>query len=78
MTTFAVITGVGIGWLNLIGISEVFNQLVTFTVERRLIFTPGAALSMIGVIALMVVATSIPILISVKKISENPIMESEE
>lgn len=78
MATFAVITGMGIGWLNLIGISEVFNQLVTFTVERRLIFTPGSVLSMVGVVALMVVATSVPILISVKKISENPIMESEE
>jgi ABC-type antimicrobial peptide transport system permease subunit len=78
MTAFAVITGMGIGWLNLIGTREVFNQLVTYTVERQLIFTPTSILSIVGVVALMVVATSVPILITVKRISENPIMESEE
>jgi ABC-type antimicrobial peptide transport system permease subunit len=78
MTVFAILTGMGIGWLNLIGISEVFNQFVSFIVERQVTFSPGATLSMIGVISLMIVATSIPILISVKKISENPLMESEE
>ncbi len=78
MTAFAVITGIGIGWLNLVGVREVFNQLVTYAVERQIIFTSTSILSIFGVVALMVIATSVPILITVKKISENPIMESEE
>ena len=78
MAVFATIIGVGIGYLSLSGQSEIYNNLMPGGTGWRLIFTTTSILMLLGVLSLIIVATSIPIFLAVKQISANPIMESEE
>jgi ABC-type antimicrobial peptide transport system permease subunit len=78
MDVFAIILGIIVGYINLRGQTELFNQLLGVSIERRIVFPLSAELNLLLIIGLLIVATIIPILITINRISGQPDLKLEE
>ena len=78
MNIFAIILGVIVGYINLYGQTELFNQVLSVSIERRIVFPLSAQLNLLMIIGLLLVATVIPIMVTVRRISRNPDLKLEE
>lgn len=78
MSLFAILLGVLVGYINLYGQTELFNQVLATTIERRIVFPLQAQLNLLSIIGLIIVATVTPIIISVRSISQKPDLKLEE
>ena len=78
MALFAVVLGFAMGFISLRGEAEVFNAAVAAGLERRVVFPFSAQLNLGLVVGLLLAATAMPILIAVRRISENPTWRTVE
>ncbi len=78
MDVFAIILGIIVGYINLRGQTELFNQFLGVSIERRIVFPLSAELNLLLIIGLLIVATIIPIIITVSRISRQPDLKLEE
>ncbi len=70
--------GSAVGFISLRGEIEVFNAAVMAALERRVVFPPSAQLSLAAVMGLLLVSTVVPILVAVRRVSNNPMWRIEE
>jgi len=78
MIIFAMMLGSTVGFISLRGEIEVFNAAVMAALERRVVFPPSAQLSLAAVMGLLLVSTVVPILVAVRRVSNNPMWRIEE
>jgi ABC-type antimicrobial peptide transport system permease subunit len=78
MDLFAIFLGVIVGYINLRGQTELFNQYLGVSIERRIVFPLSAELNLLLIIGLLIVATIIPIIITISRISRQPDLKLEE
>ncbi|OGD47881.1 hypothetical protein A3K69_06105 [Candidatus Bathyarchaeota archaeon RBG_16_57_9] len=78
MELLAVLLGVSVGYVSLRGQTQLFNQLMATSIQRRLLFPASAQLSLLMIIGLLLVATVLPILVAVRRISGSPELKLEE
>jgi len=78
LVAFAMALGSIIGYVSLRGQMELYNSMIPSILERRVLFTAGAQLSIAVIAVLILAATITPILIAVKKASGKPVWSVEE
>jgi hypothetical protein len=64
--------------VSLKGQVQLFNQIAAVAVERRILFPWSALASLASIVGLLLVATVIPILVAVRRISVSPELRLEE
>jgi ABC-type antimicrobial peptide transport system permease subunit len=74
----AIILGLGVGYVTLIGETEIFNRASAFGIERKVVYPLSAKINLLIIIGLLILSTVIPILIAVYRITRNPDLKLEE
>jgi ABC-type antimicrobial peptide transport system permease subunit len=75
---FALIIGFIISIVMFSGQTELINEAIPFFIERRIVFPISAQIKLITVTSLLIASTILPILYSVKTISDNPLWRTQE
>jgi ABC-type antimicrobial peptide transport system permease subunit len=78
MELLAIILGVSVGIVSLRGQTELFNQVLSVGIERRMVFPFSAQVNLLVIIGLILLATLAPIILAVRRISESPDLRLEE
>lgn len=78
MILFSVTIGVGVGFVMMKGETEVYNASVPSVLPRHTVFPQWAQVTMLGVIGLLVLSSVIPILLAVRRASNNPTWRIKE
>jgi ABC-type lipoprotein release transport system permease subunit len=73
-----IILGLSVGYITLIGETEIFNRASAFGIERKIVYPLSAKINLLIIIGLLILSTVIPILIAVKRITRNPDLKLEE
>lgn len=77
-TLLAILIGSAVGYILLRGEIEMFNSISQASIERRMVFPPGAQLSLLAVLAVILLSVVIPILLAARRASLRPIWTLEE
>jgi hypothetical protein len=78
MTLVSIVLGIGVGLIMLHGETEIFNSALSASIQRKIVFSPSAQLSLLVVLGLLIVSTIAPILLTVRHVSENPTWRIQE
>ena len=78
MELLAILLGVSVGYLSLRGQTQLFNQLLSTSIQRRLVFPLSAEVNLLIIVGLLLLATLLPILVAVRRISGSPDLKLEE
>lgn len=71
LTLFSIALGVGVGIVMLHGETVVFNAVHSAVLQRRVVFPPSAQMTLAFVVGLLVLSTVAPILLAVRRVSNN-------
>jgi hypothetical protein len=77
-TLLALILGSAVGYILLRGEIEMFNSLSQSTIGRRMVFPPGAQLTLSVATGLILISVVVPILFAARRASLRPIWTMEE
>ncbi len=66
------------GYVSLRGQTQLFNQLLSTSIQRRLVFPLSAQVNLLIIVGLLLLATLLPILVAVRRISGSPDLKLEE
>jgi ABC-type antimicrobial peptide transport system permease subunit len=78
MELLAILLGVSVGYVSLRGQTQLFNQLISTSIQRRLVFPLSAQVNLLIIVGLLLLATLLPILVAVRRISGSPDLKLEE
>ena len=78
MELLAILLGVTVGYVSLRGQTQLFNQLLSTSIQRRLVFPLSAQVNLLIIVGLLLLATLLPILVAVRRISGSPDLKLEE
>jgi hypothetical protein len=78
MEMLAILLGVSVGIVSLRGQTELFNQVLSAGIERRMVFPVSAQINLLAIVGLLLLATLLPIILAVRRISDSPDLKLEE
>lgn len=78
MTLFSIVIGFTVSLVMLSGQTELVNSTLPYFIQRRVVFPISAQLKLAAVIGILFASTIIPILLSVGRISNNPLWRTHE
>lgn len=78
MDVFAIVLGTAVGYVTLRGQVELSNRLLATGFGRSVVFTFSSQLNLLAVVGLLLLATVVPILVMVRRISASPDLKQEE
>ncbi len=78
MELLAILLGVSVGIVSLRGQTELFNQVLSAGIERRMVFPVSAQVNLLVIVGLLFLATLVPIILAVRRISDSPNLKLEE
>jgi ABC-type antimicrobial peptide transport system permease subunit len=78
MDLLAILLGVSVGLVSLRGQTELFNQVLSAGIERRMVFPVSAQINLLVIVGLLFLATLVPIILAVRRISDSPNLKLEE
>jgi ABC-type antimicrobial peptide transport system permease subunit len=78
MTLFSIVIGFTVSLVMLSGQTALVNSTLPFFTLRRVVFPLSAQIKLAAVIGTLLVSTIIPILLSVRRISDNPLWRTHE
>jgi hypothetical protein len=78
MTLFSILIGFTVSLVMLSGQVGLVNSTLPFFIQRRVVFPVSAQLKLAAVIGVLVASTILPILLSVERISKNPLWRTHE
>ncbi len=78
LTLFSLALGVGVGVVMLHGETVVFNAVQSAVLQRRVVFPPSAQTTLAVVMGLLVISTVMPIVLAVRRVSDNLVWRVEE
>jgi ABC-type antimicrobial peptide transport system permease subunit len=78
MSLFAAALGVAIGFVALKGEAQVFNMVVPTMLQRQVVFPMASTINLLLIIAILLAATVAPILVAVRRITDQPSWKTEE
>jgi ABC-type antimicrobial peptide transport system permease subunit len=78
MDLLAILLGLFVGYVSLVGTTEIFNATLMVGITRKVVFPFSAQLRLSIIIGLLLASTIIPILVAVNRISKNPDLKLEE
>jgi len=78
MELLAILLGVSVGLVSLRGQTELFNQVLSAGIERRMVFPFSAQVNLLVIVGLILLATLLPIILAVRRISDSPNLKLEE
>jgi ABC-type antimicrobial peptide transport system permease subunit len=78
MTLFSVVIGLTVSLVMLSGQTELVNATLPFFIQRRVVFPISAQVKLASVIGILLVSTILPIVLSVGRISNNPLWKTNE
>lgn len=78
MTLFSIVIGFTVSLVMLSGQTALVNSTLPFFTLRRVVFPLSAQIKLAAVIGILLVSTILPILLSVRRISNNPLWRTHE
>ncbi len=78
MTLFSIAIGFTVSLVMLSGQTGLLNSTLPFFIQRRVVFPVSAQLNLAAIIGILLTSTILPILLSVGKISKNPLWRTHE
>jgi hypothetical protein len=78
MTLFSIVIGLTVSLVMLSGQTALVNSTLPFFIQRRVVFPLSAQIKLAAVIGTLLVSTIVPILLSVGRISNNPLWRTHE
>ena len=78
MDLLAILLELFVGYVSLVGSTEIFNATLFVGITRKVVFPFSAKLRLSIIIGLLLASTIIPILVAVNRISKNPDLKLEE
>ena len=78
MTIFSIVIGLTVSFVMLSGQTALVNSTLPSFIQRRVVFPLSAQLKLAAVVGVLLASTIIPILLSVGRISNNPLWRTHE
>ena len=78
MTLFSIVIGLAVSLVMLSGQTALVNSALPFFIQRRVVFPISAQFKTAAVIGILLASTILPILLSVRRISNNPLWRTHE
>ena len=78
MTLFSIVIGFTVSLVMLSGQTELVNSTLPFFIQRRVVFPISAQIKLAAVVGILLASTILPILLSVRRISNNPLWRTHE
>jgi putative ABC transport system permease protein len=75
---FALVIGFTVSLVMFTGQIELINEAIPYFIERRVVFPVSAQMKLVTVIGLLVASTILPILYTIRRISNNPLWRTNE
>ncbi len=71
LTIFSIALGAGVGLVMLRGETVVYNAVQSAVLQRRIVFSISAQMTLVFVVGLLIISTVTPILLAVRRVSNN-------